>query len=180
MMFLVLSVTLKAVNLPTSSSGSKVMVSMSTGDSSLPLKAAGEDRTCSYNLYTKGKGISTKIYTKTRSSFIRKAAILIDVLLCNASDWWCWNQTVWHWTEPLIFKSRCWRSDDSPVSAGWLGSTSPLILLLLVSSSPDSSDSPLRSTVVTSQRRRRRRQAKDKLASSSKMRSNGVIIQWHI
>lgn len=54
-MFLVLFVTFKVVNLPTSSSGSKVMVSMSTGDSSLPFKAAGEDRTCSYNVYTKGR-----------------------------------------------------------------------------------------------------------------------------
>lgn len=113
------------------------MVSMSTGDSSLPLMKA---RVNQIRPWHRGWGIITRL---------KKNASRLSCRQTNCSVSHCW----------LI--NSCWIDDDDLlVLVGWLGSTSPLILLLLVSSSPDSSDSPLRSTAVSSRQKREEKKKK--------------------
>lgn len=119
------------------------MVSMSTGDSSLTL---GEDQDGIH--FTQYKCIVTLIYQ-----------------ICKADIWINMNSFTMLKPKPIYLKLYCAFVQCKccsavavmglPVSGGWLGSTSPLMLLLLVSSSPDSSDSPLRSTVVDRQKRKK-------------------------
>lgn len=140
----------------TSSSGSKVMVSMSTGDSSLPLMGARINWISQCGHCIKA-GYIHKLDTDTKGcfnaaekthSYAMHSCRLAD---CSVSQPGLLMMTL-HYNWLVSGMWLCWRCHDLLVVAGWLGSTSPLILLLLVSSSPDSSDSPLRSTAVSRQR----------------------------